>query len=185
MPYYITYALATYFADGVAVATLDNAAKQLTGWEGIVKDDTNLKFIFSTPPDAATRAAADGVVASYNYLPDYKIVKIKELNARTEEMVAKGFLYPPSSMGIFSLSFDNQLNMIGTNVLSTYQTFPIRWNTLDGLSFHDIVDSADLLNMILVAGATKKAIIDSGTALKNQVRDASTIAAVDAIQDNR
>jgi hypothetical protein len=117
-------------------------------------------------------------------LEEYKDVRYKEIDARTEEKILLGFSYQGK---VFSMSANAQ-----TNILALDNTrddpaliYPITYNTLDDLDSYNVVDSTDLHNMYLTALATKKAWVDSGTLLKDSVRDAIDEQAVQAIIDNR
>ena len=113
-----------------------------------------------------------------------KAKKYVEIDTRTEELISFGYTYQEKQ---FSLSANAQ-----TNILALFSTrnepefsYPVRYNTIDDTDYYDITDATDLKNMYLTALATKKGHVDSGTALKDQVRAATTEEEIEAITDNR
>jgi hypothetical protein len=119
-----------------------------------------------------------------NYLDHEKQKMHIEIDARTAELISNGYIYKEKA---FSLSPNAQ-----TNILALYSTkdepemiYPIRYNTIDDTDSYDLVDAADVKGMYLTALAFKKGFIDSGTALKDSVRAASTPEELTAIKDNR
>lgn len=117
-------------------------------------------------------------------LAEYKACRFKEIDARTFELISLGFTYQGL---VFSLSQNAQINISGMHQSrdDVAVTYPIAYSTLDDLNHYDVVDSADLHNMYLTALGTKKAHVDSGTVLKDSVRDAVDADAVLLIVDNR
>jgi hypothetical protein len=117
-------------------------------------------------------------------LPAAQLAKCKEIDARTDELIAAGFTYDSKT---FSLSQAAQSRLTGINQVrdDAAVTYPIVWNTLDDSDTLSIVDSAALLTFYLTAMGTYRTHVDSGTALKDDVRAATTIAAVDAVVDSR
>jgi hypothetical protein len=117
-------------------------------------------------------------------LDDYKQIRYYEIDCKTEQLILNGFVYQSLT---FSLSQNGQINLLALDETrdDPALTYPIDYNTLDDTQSYSILDSTDLHNMYLTALATKKGIVDSGTVLKNEVRDCTTEAEVDAIIDNR
>ena len=117
-------------------------------------------------------------------LADLKIARYEMIDKRTGELVSQGFTYASK---VFSLSQNAQINISALDHTrdDVALTYPITYNTIDDLDSYIVIDAVDLHNMYLTALATKKAHIDSGSSLKQQVRDAIDIAAVNAIIDNR
>lgn len=118
-------------------------------------------------------------------LEDLKSIRFTEIDSRTGELIANGFEYPPASGKLFSLSTSAQINISALNQSRDELTYPINYNTIDDMDFYDVSDAADLHNMYLTALSVKKAHLDSGTALKAQVRAAVDDAGVNAVVDNR
>lgn len=117
-------------------------------------------------------------------LTKYKRSKTDTIDIRTGELIAQGFSYADK---IFSLSGNAQ-----TNILALFTTrghvalaYPIQYSTIDDADSYNVVDATDVENMYLAALGTKRAHLDSGNALKDQVRAATDKAEVDAVTDNR
>lgn len=117
-------------------------------------------------------------------LGDYKLLRYNEIDERTYELISEGFTYAGK---IFSLSENAQTNILALDNTKDDPAlaYPIVYNTIDDLDTYNVADATDLHNMYLTALATKKGHLDSGTSLKQQIRDAVDEAAVDAIIDNR
>lgn len=128
---------------------------------------------------------SDGIyVDSAVSLDNYKLLKNNAIDDKTGELISAGYTYASKQ---FSLSANAQ-----TNILALFATkdnpaltYPIEYNTLDDTDNYMVTDATDLENMYLTALATKKASVDSGTLLKDQVRASTTRAQVDAVIDNR
>jgi hypothetical protein len=115
-------------------------------------------------------------------IDEHKVLKSREIDGRTGELISLGFAYATKQ---FSLSQNAQINISALNQTRDELTYPINYNTVDDLDTYDVVDATDMHNMYLTALSTKKAHLDSGTALKNQVRAATTHNEIDAVIDNR
>ncbi len=125
-------------------------------------------------------------VASHEHisLSEYKAQRFTEIDEKTKELILQGFLYNGQ---IFSLSLNAQINIeaLHSSRLDPLLTYPITYNTLDDLEVYSIIDAEDLHLMYFTALGTKKSYVDSGTGLKNSIREAQTIAEVQAITDPR
>lgn len=117
-------------------------------------------------------------------LDDYKKLRYAEIDARTGELISEGFTYQSK---VFSLSQNAQINILALDETRNDPalTYPINYNTIDDMDSYDVVDATDLHSMYLTALSTKKGHIDSGTAIKTNIRNSLTKAEVDAIIDNR
>lgn len=112
---------------------------------------------------------------------------LAEIDARTDALIAQGFEYPPSSGKFFSLSLEAQLRIQGcmsSRDLPQF-VFPVAWNTIDDRDHYDVADANDMVGFYLTALGTLRSKIDSGTALKEQVRVAADIAEIQAVVDSR
>lgn len=115
-------------------------------------------------------------------LSELKEFRYDQIDQRTGELISAGYTYATKQ---FSLSQNAQLNLTGADNARTDLTYPVTWNSIDDTDTYDVTDATDLHNMYLTALGTKKAHLDSGTALKDQIRAAVDIPAVDAVVDNR
>jgi hypothetical protein len=117
-------------------------------------------------------------------LSGYKQWRINEVNVRTQELITAGYTWAGKQ---FPLSINGQINLLG--LVNAAQlgilTFPIDLNTIDDTDRHPIADPTEVYNIFGTALGTKKSILDSGTALKEQIMNAVDESAVQAIIDNR
>lgn len=115
-------------------------------------------------------------------LPAYKKEKNLDIDLRSALLIEDGFTYQGKA---FSLSTNAQINISALNQTRNDLTYPVTYNTIDDIDTYDVVDAADMNAMYMAALATKKAVLDGGTSLKTQVRQATTKEEVDAVIDNR
>lgn len=113
-----------------------------------------------------------------------KRAKIKAVDNRTGELIDAGFTY---SSKVFSLSIPSQNKMTAAHQIKDAVAFvyPVVWNTIDDNDTYSITDATDMGNFYMTAIGTIRARLDSGTALKDSVRAAANVAAVDAVVDTR
>ena len=156
-------------------------------FKNLVIGVNHLGLEFNTEPSETEK---NEIITYYNnithndWIDSYRVQKFAEINNNTGSLIELGYTY---SGHTFSLSEKAQ-----TNILALYSTkddphliYPILFNTKDDLDTFVVVDANEISNMYFTALATKKAHLDSGTVLKDQIRNAVTIAEIDAIQDNR
>ena len=115
-------------------------------------------------------------------LAEYKTYRNTEINERTDELIALGYSYASLT---FPLSDHAQTNLLGIYSTKELLTYPVEWNNLDDTAVYNITDATDVTNIFLTALGTKKASLDSGTHLKQQIEACSTYLEVQAIIDNR
>lgn len=110
--------------------------------------------------------------------------RIEAIDKRTEELIKEGFDFGGK---IFSLSLESQANIHGIYTARALPevTYPIRWLTKDDLNYVDLEDADHVSDFFLAALGTIRARKDSGSALKEQVLAATTLAEVEAITDTR
>lgn len=127
---------------------------------------------------------AEKDVADAADLPALKTARYLEIDVRTGELISGGFLYAGLQ---FSLSTEAQARLMGINQVreNPAVVYPITWNNLSDTITYDLANAAEVLTFYLTAVGTYRAHVDSGTALKNQIRAAANKAAVDAVVDNR
>ena len=116
-----------------------------------------------------------------------KCEKHGQIDGKTDAMIKAGFEFPPASGDRFELSLEAQSRM---NALLTLAddpdiTYPILWNTIDDSKQITIPDSDTVKLFCKTAVGYYRAAVDSGTAIKDQVRAATTISEVNGIIDNR
>lgn len=122
--------------------------------------------------------------AAFSPLPRAKAGKIAAIDTRTADLIAQGFTFGGKQ---FSLSMTAQSKIMGAHQIRDEGAFvyPVEWNTIDDSDKISIPDSATLHGFYLTALGTMRSRLDSGTALKQQVRDATDLAGVAAVVDNR
>jgi hypothetical protein len=132
-----------------------------------------------------TQAEKDAVDAAL--LPDVKRARCRLVDERTTELITQGFEFPPESGNVFSLSAEAQSNLLGLKTMASDPgfTYPVEYNLLDDSGTYSIPDEATALAFYATAVATKRARLDSGTAIKNQIRAAVSETEVLAVEDNR
>jgi hypothetical protein len=119
-----------------------------------------------------------------NCLANCKIAKCAAIDARSDELIVAGFVH---SSKTFSLSDAAQNRIMAVHQVRDDASldYPIVWNTIDDLDTLSLADSAAVHAFYLAALDTYRGHVDGGTSLKDQVRAASTHAAVQAITDSR
>ncbi len=147
--------------------SLDDVANLGPEYFNIVGDDVVLKT-------ESERNALD--------LNREKSRRFREIDVRTDDLIAAGFSYGGMTL---SASIYAQARWTAGNVERNLLTYPITVNDLADSGTYDIVDADDFHNLYLTAIATNKYHLDTGTALKNQIRDAATMAELDAVVDDR
>ncbi len=122
-----------------------------------------------------------------NHLTTVQQEKMAEIDVHTTELILGGFEYPASSGGYFSLSMEAQSNLEGLHQVrdDTSIAYPVEWNHIDNADKLSLADSDAVSAFYLTALGVVRGHRDSGTSLKDQVRAATTVAAVEAISDNR
>jgi hypothetical protein len=111
-----------------------------------------------------------------------------QIDRRTSELIAEGFTFAAKT---FSLNITAQAALLGmmcainNPTLAPMLTWPVNWNTKDDFNYHAIPDAATFETFYITAMGTYRNWLDTGTALKDQVRAATTIAEVEAIVDPR
>lgn len=134
--------------------------------------------------EAAILAAALDAHAADSGLEEKKHARARLVDARTDELIAAGMSYGGQ---MFSLSLQSQMKMTASYVTRNDQefTYPVVWNNIDDSNTVSLNDATDVRNFYLTALGTVRAHLDSGTALKDQIRAATTQAELDAVEDNR
>lgn len=113
-------------------------------------------------------------------LDEYKAYRYDEIDSRSQELIAAGFVYATKT---FSLSHNAQINWDNLKNNTSEYIFPKDISTTDS-------DTYSLASVNLSAFWAEKEMIlnghlDSGRALKKQIFDAVDRSASEAIIDNR
>lgn len=185
-----TYTISTDITGGVVNSyKLTNEIKEsgtVTGFVGI-STSVPLDELMISGGSFSDESALDTLVQSHVAvtLDEHKYVKNQAIDIRTGELIALGFSHPPTNSRQFSLSETAQLNLIGVEIKKNDQILPLTFNNIDNTDTLTLTTPAEVGALFMAALGTKKAHLDSGTALKDQVRAAVDFAAVDTIVDTR
>lgn len=114
----------------------------------------------------------------------YKAQRFEEIDERTRQLIGDGFVYLSKT---FSLSAEAQRKLHEDHQARDDPgfTYPVRYNTKDDSDAIDIPDATVLHALLMAACGARRACTDSGTALKDQIRAATTVAEVSAVEDER
>jgi hypothetical protein len=113
---------------------------------------------------------------------EYMHYRSEEINTRTGELIAEGYIYNGLT---FPLSSNGQINLTAIFSTRDFIPYPVTFNNIDDTETYNIVDATDVFNLYMTALGTKKSHLDSGTALKIQIENSTTDAEIAAIIDNR
>lgn len=134
------------------------------------------------------KAGLDVVVTNHvddaHHLPSLKTQKFAEIDRKTTRLIEAGFTYQGRR---FSLGGTAQIKLIGIDLMRNdpLVVYPVKYNTLDDADSISLQDATSVHDFVLMAFGTYRAFLDSGTALKDQVRAATTVEAVNIIVDPR
>ena len=150
-------------------------------------DPTECVVNTDVPLDATQEADLANLAATFNDLQAVKDARGKEIDQHTRQLISKGFEFPPASSMIFSLSSNAQTSLIAADGARNDPEFnyPVNWNTIDDGQVFQIPNAVTLHAFYLTALGTVRGWLDSGTAIKDQIRAATTPAEVAAVPDNR
>lgn len=117
-------------------------------------------------------------------LQEAKQAKFEQIDKKTNEIIARGYVWEGV---VLSLSLPSQTRLNGVYAMQDDPPggYPIVWNSLDDNSFVTLEDAKDTVSMHDAAGNRLREVVDSGTAIKEEVRAATTVAEVEAIVDPR
>lgn len=157
------------------------------GFVGVTQDLELITVELDASPSQDDIDLVDSIVLSHNYLRAYKKRAADVIDRRTERLIEVGFEFPTSSGIYFSLSVNSQVKIIGAHEARDDPSFeyPVVWNSVHNMDRVVIPDSTTLHAFFIKAITTYRVILDQGTTLKTQIRNASSIAEVDAVVDNR
>lgn len=152
-------------------------------------EDSDVVFQFETALTAQQEAILDSTVEAHDPsdIKHQKPDRIRAIDQRTTQLIDKGFEFPPGSGVRYSLSVESQSKLLGMDSLrdDPLFTYPVVYNSIDDLGEIAIPDSATIHSFFLMAVGTYRAHLDSGTALKAQIRAATTQEELDAVVDDR
>jgi hypothetical protein len=121
-------------------------------------------------------------IAGGKSLVDNRAQRISEIDAKTRELIAKGFEHSEMT---FSLSANAQHKITHLDSLKGSLSYPVSVENIDSTGQLSLADSSDVAAWAEAARARLQVVLDGGASLKQQARDASTIAAVRGVVDSR
>lgn len=152
-------------------------------------DGSDVVFQFEAELTAQQKTILDTTVEAHDPadVKHQKPARIKEIDQRTDQLIGQGFEFPPGSGVRFSLSMESQSKLLGMDSLRDDPLFayPVVYNSIDDMDEFSIPDSATIHSFFLMAVGTYRTHLDSGTALKTQIRAATTQEELDAVVDDR
>jgi hypothetical protein len=172
---YIQSANTTQYLDGDWLINPD-----MSGVDGVPKQYWKIVGNSVVEMDQTEKDAVDAV-----NIPSIKEQKLSQIDARTAELIDSGFDFDGHT---FSLSLAAQQNWTGLQVAVAQgylpeAAFPFEIATLDNKAYELAwADAPSFFQGVLGAISTRLA---EGRALKKQVNDATTLAEVEAVVDNR
>lgn len=132
------------------------------------------------PPNESEQSAFDAAD-----LAAAKESKINAINAKTAALVTDGIEVASGKVISTSIAASQNLQDIAISIsLGMSFPFPQRISTLDE-GVYEIQDLADFARIAALIKAQKKTIMEAGQDLRAQVLAADSIAAVNAVEDNR
>lgn len=139
----------------------------------------------ATPP--AVGSLLGDHAGAVSELDQSKAAKAAAIDGRTRDLIAEGFEYPSASGVYFSLSTKGQASLLGLEAARDDPafTYPVNWNSKNDKAKQALADTTSAHGFFMTALGTVRGHLDGGTALKDDVRAAATVAEVDAILDNR
>lgn len=117
-------------------------------------------------------------------LDEVKREKYVAIDARTEEIISQGF-YFGDPVAIMSNSANAQRTWNGMAIMSSSLSYPVTVPSLYDDTNLVLQNETETLQFYGVAVSAVRAGRDGGSALKDQVRAATTKEQVDAVEDNR
>jgi len=147
-----------------------------------------IDFVFDSVLGEADKAKLDAVVAGHTggttRLRVAQEKRAASVNIRTGVLINAGFVYAGKT---FDLTPTAQLNTIGayTSRNAPGFAYPVVRFTKDDLDTVSLVDAADVEAFYTATVSAVRVIREAGNALKVQINAATTVEAVNAIQDNR
>ena len=147
----------------------------------------NLSLSFTDPLSGEGQATLATIVSNHDAvltLLEYKRVKQAAIDARTEELIAEGFVYDTHT---FSLSEQAQQCLKNAKIHLDEQLlqFPYLCCTADDDVEYSVPNSTVFEELLHQSMTAVDAAIDSGRDLNKEVRDCGDKACVDAVVDNR
>lgn len=134
------------------------------------------------------KTSGDGTDISHysqiDLLNDLRKWRFAQIDTKTRELLQQGFTY---SSQTFSLSLEAQIKVASSYAMrvDAGTTYPVEYNTLDDLDKLSLADATAVANFYKSLTSALRAVVDSGTSLKQQIRDATSESAINTVVDSR
>lgn len=127
--------------------------------------------------------AASETAAVALTLDEQKQLRLKEIDNKTQELIAQGFTFDSESFSMSSLAQNNWvgLKQAAQNDLISY---PFGISTKDDGEY-ELTSKTEVTNFYVTGLEVKIGHLSTGRALKLQIKNATTQAELDAVVDNR
>lgn len=150
-------------------------------------DARDLMVRTSRPLTAAEKTTVTATVAAHlpdsRYLPTVRSNKYDAIDYKTKNIIGQGFVFNGVRL---SLSENMQKNLLGAMQLKDNAAiYPMKFNAIDDSGNITVADATELQNLFAAAILAVRVAWDSGTALKEQVRAATTVEQINAVVDAR
>jgi hypothetical protein len=146
--------------------------------------DVTVNRVLTAPEQTTLLNTLKAHESDARHLPTVKTRKFAAIDRKTGVIIDRGFQFMGKT---HSLSDNAQKNLLGMDALreDPLMQYPIKFNSKDDSGDSVLTDAAEVHMMFLTAVGTMRAAWDSGTALKDQVRAATTVEQVNAVTDAR
>ena len=163
----------------VLASDMTDKILEYSTWE---KDSEELKIIFTNTLDAGDKIILDEIVDS-NELKRLKKAKMAAIDVKTEKIITiTGFDFGGEH---FDLEIIDQINYMGVHGGRDNLTYPFELPNASYTARHALQNSAEVHSFYMTAVGTVKAIREGGWTLKESIVACTTVAEVEAIEDNR
>lgn len=181
--YYTSYTYSVRTCDsGCLVRRINDVPELLAKLDRVAMGSVSVDAWFTSSLTQEESDLLNGVLAAVA-LSRTKYLKMAEIDNRTQELIAQGFAFKSKTL---SLSGNAQRYYLGMMVGASFLTYPFAVNALDDLDGTVSIESIDEVQACYAAAVgTIASRLGGGTALKDQVRAATTVSEVEAVEDNR
>ncbi|MCK5642780.1 MAG: hypothetical protein KAJ19_18370 [Gammaproteobacteria bacterium] len=107
-----------------------------------------------------------------------------QIDTKTDALISAGHTYADKVFSLSENARDWASNMYQLRE-SQALAYPVRYNTLDDMDAADLADAAAVEAFYLNGVGTIRAVLDSGTAVKDLVRAATTVGELLLVSDPR
>lgn len=151
--------------------------------------NTNASFAFDATLTEEEESTLEDVVTTYKngILSRARKLKIEEIDGNTDVLAESGFEFPPSSGQKYSLSQISQINILGAYTFRNEPefTYQLNWGTIKDDGEFNFQNASEVRSFAICALGRVRYLRESGEALKQAARNATTLEELNAITDSR